>query len=181
MNRYLTFFTMSIITLAGFVALQHVALADTEGPMTEPHIARIRQNCVEAQSSLFQIHASDALLRVNRGQLYESISTKLMAPLNSRIALNKLDGGALVSITLNYEKTLNDFRTDYQVYELSLSQVLNIKCTDQPVSFYDGVRAARDARSKVHNDVLALQDAITKYRAAFEAFSSQVTKGSTTK
>lgn len=181
MNRYFVFLAVLVVTLGVVFNVQHVASADADGPMTEAHITRIRENCVEAQSSLSQIHASDALLRVNRGQLYESISTKLMAPLNSRIALNKLDGGTLESITLNYEKTLDDFRSDYQVYEQALSRVLNISCTDQPVSFYDGVRVSRDMRSKVHNDVLTLQAAIKKYRAAFEAFARTTPKGTTAK
>ena len=150
-----------------------ISRAQVAPPMTEDHIARIRDNCVDAQSSLAQIHASDALLRVNRGQLYESISTKLMAPLNSRIALNKLDGGSLTTVTVAYESALDKFRNDYQDYEQALSAALQINCRNQPVAFFDSVRAARDDRTKVHDDITSLQGMIEKYRTTFEAFAAQ--------
>src|SRR5689334_18968108 len=111
--------------------------------MTDEHIARIRMNCQDAQSSLSQLHASDALLRVNRGQLYESISTKLMAPLNSRIALHRLDGVKLVATTTRYESQLATFRAKYQEYEEAMSDVLRVNCVNQPVAFYDKVADTR--------------------------------------
>lgn len=174
MKRYLSLiFLLAALIGVGFTR-QHNASAQTSAPMTEAHIARIRGNCVEAQSQLQQINASDALLRVNRGQLYESISTKLMAPLNSRIALARMDGADLVTITVEYEKAVNAFRNDYQQYAESLAQALTIKCRDQPVAFYDNVRAARDKRAKVAADVVALQDVIKKYKATFEVFAARV-------
>lgn len=174
MNRYIFLSLMLIGFLSlGFFWQQNVS-AQSDVPMTEAHIARIRSNCVEAQSQLQQLNVSDALLRVNRGQLYESISTKLMAPFNSRIALAKLDGADLVSSTVEYEKMLNTFRSDYQLYAESLSQTLVIKCKDQPVSFYDSVRSSRDKRSKVAADVVALQALINKYKNNFEAFAIKV-------
>jgi len=143
-------------------------------PMTEAHIERIRSNCIEAQTTLTQLHASDALLRVNRGQLYESISTKLMAPLNSRITLNKLDGGSLVTITATYENQLADFRIKYQQYEESMSKVLKLDCQKQPVAFYDGVGETREKRRLVHDSSVVLQKTIQEYRSEFEAFAKKV-------
>lgn len=177
MKRYLLLLLLMVTTLGSAVVMQHVARAVTSAPMTDAHIARIRSNCVEAQSSLAQIHASDALLRVNRGQLYESISTKLMAPLNSRIALNKLDGSTLVSTAADYEKALDTFRSDYQQYEEALSRALNMKCEDQPVAFYDGVSDAHDKRMQVHANVISLQALIAKYKTVFEEFSARQAKG----
>lgn len=173
MNRSIVFVMgLTGVLLTSFFMAQ-ATRAQAEPPMTEAHIARIRSNCVEAQSTLSQIHASDALLRVNRGQLYESISTKLMAPLNSRIALNRLDGSSLVATTVEYVAALDTFRSDYQTYEQSLSAVLQMNCVNQPVAFYDGVRAARDGRTKVYKDILALQQLIDKYKAGFEAFAGK--------
>lgn len=143
-----------------------------ESPMTEAHIQRIKASCVQAKVTLYQLHASDGLLRVNRGQLFESISTKLMAPFNSRVAINQLDSGKLVSITSVYGKELDGFRTDYQQYEEALSRVLQIDCTKQPVAFYDGVADARAKREAVHVRAQALQKATREYHEAFEAFAS---------
>lgn len=163
---------IGIASLGFFVASAAAQSGETE--MTEAHIERIRSNCVEAQSTLNQLHASDALLRVNRGQLYEFISTKLMAPLNSRIALNRLDGASLISVSADYERQLSAFRLNYQAYEESMSALLKIKCTNQPVAFYDAVKATRQKREKVHESTTQLHTLIKLYKTEFETFAQKV-------
>lgn len=170
MNRILTFVIITAATLASVGTISLSVSADPAAPMTEAHIARIRANCLNAQSSLNQLHASDALLRVNRGQLYESISTKLMAPLDSRIALSKLDGVGLFSLAATYEKQLTDFRTNYQQYEEAMSRTLRINCVNQPVAFYDSVAETRVKRKATHDSSAALQQTIQSYHAAFDVF-----------
>lgn len=177
MKRFIVFISVvTMITVAGVAWHASVQAEDT--PMTEAHIARIRDNCLDAQSTLRQLHASDALLRVNRGQLYESISTKLMAPLNSRISLNRLDGVSLVAIAATYEGQLAYFRQSYQQYEEAMSQTLKINCTNQPVAFYDSVADARAKRKKVHESTTALHNTISDYRTDFEMFAKQFEGGS---
>lgn len=168
MSRFLLLIGIMSVLLGGVAT---VARAQ-EAPMTEEHIARIKANCLEAKSTMNRLHASDALLRVNRGQLFESISTKLMAPFNSRVAINQLDSGKLVSITSVYGKELDGFRTDYQQYEEAMSHVLQLDCTKQPVAFYDGVTDARKKRDAVHTRAEALQKATRDYKEAFEAFAA---------
>lgn len=159
------------VVFAGII-LQSSVKAE-EAPMTEAHIAHIRANCVEAQTTLRQLHASDALLRVNRGQLYESISTKLMAPFNSRVSLNRLDGVSLVSIAATYEGQLTYFRQTYQQYEEAMSRILKINCINQPVVFYDGVGDVREKRKKVHESTKVLHTTIGEYKNEFESFAKQ--------
>jgi len=172
MKRFIIFVAVLAAVTAGGMAW-HTSVQAQSAPMTEAHIARIRANCIEAQSRLGQLHVSDALLRVNRGQIYESISTKLMAPLNSRISLNRLDGVSLVSIAATYEGQLAYFRQSYQQYEEAMSQTLKINCTNQPVVFYDSVADTRAKRKKVHESTLALHDTVREYKSEFEAFAKQ--------
>jgi hypothetical protein len=162
--------------LTATVLFGHIAEAQT-APMTEEHIARIRSNCIEAQSTLNQLHSSDALLRVNRGQLYEYISTKLMAPFNSRLALNHLDGGTLVTVAKTYEDQLGTFRINYQQYEEAMSRTLKINCNNQPVAFYDSVGDTRTKRKKVHDSTLLLQKTIQDYKDQFEIFAQKFKEG----
>lgn len=173
MKRFLTLIAvLAVAAAASFAVLQPTAGA--EGAlMTEAHIARIRANCVDAQSSLRQLHASDALLRVNRGQIYESMSTKLMATFNSRVALNRLDGLRLVSIAAQYETQLMNFRQNYQSYEESMTELLKLNCVNQPVAFYDSVAATRTMRKKVHDSTLSLHKTIRDYKSEFEIFAKQ--------
>jgi hypothetical protein len=177
MKRVIIFISIVATAMVAGIIWQGSVKADN-APMTEAHIARIRANCVDAQSTLSQLHASDALLRVNRGQLYESISTKLMAPLNSRISLNRLDGVSLVAIAATYEGQLTYFRQTYQQYEEAMSDTLKINCTNQPVAFYDSVADTRAKRKKVHESTVALHDTIRNYKDEFEAFAKQFDGGS---
>lgn len=177
MKRIITLAAILSVVLSG-VGLWH-AYAQSGAPMTEAHIERIRANCVTAQSTLSRLHTSDALLRVNRGRIYESIATKLMVPFNSRIASNQLDNSSLVDIYTTYEKRLAEFRSNYQSYEQSMSETLRINCENQPVSFYDKVNATSELRKKVHTSVVALHKAINEYGAAFEAAAAKFKENDT--
>jgi hypothetical protein len=177
MKRFLIVSFISVVTLAGVFLLQSNARAEEDPLMTEQHIARIRSNCVEAQSSLNQLHTTDALLRVNRGPLYELISTKLIAPFNSRVALNKMDGTNLTVIAADYERELAAFRTNYKTYEEAMSKALKINCVNQPVAFYDSVVDARAKRKVVHENTINLKDIIQKYKDEFEVIAKTLPKG----
>src|SRR6266496_4501196 len=155
-----------LLIVTAFLAVFPISLpAHAEAaPMTEAHIEQIRANCVDAQSILTQLHASDALLRVNRGQLYESISTKLMAPFNSRVALNKYDGSKLVEQSVAYDRQLDEFRSNYKDYDEAISKALKINCINEPVAFYDSVADARTKRQIVHQSTVVLQTTIQNYK-----------------
>lgn len=171
MNRMIVILALVVAALVGGAVVGAVASAEETPPMTEEHIARIRDNCVDAQSALFQLHASDAGLRVNRGQLYESIATKLMAPFNSRLVLNRINEESLLSTASEYEKQLQVFRTEYQQYEEAMSATLRINCVNQPVAFYDSVVDTRKKRQLTHASAIELQTIIQRYGAEVETFA----------
>jgi hypothetical protein len=140
-------------------------------PATESQLVQIRTRCSEVQAALSRVHANDALLRVNRGQLYERLSTKLTVPLNSRIALNRLDGSTLLTTTSSYEQHLNDFRAHYQAYEENLSATMRIDCKKQPAKFYDSLQTAREKRQIVQESTHQLAKDIDEYKQAFTEFA----------
>lgn len=168
---YLFTITLAAITgLAYGVTLTAGAQEADVPPMDEAHVERIRAHCDTAQATLRQLNASDALMRVNRGQLYESVSTKLMANLNSRIALNRLEGAELIQITSNYERQLQSFRDAYQAYQEALAPLLRIDCSQQPVTFYDTVAEVRELRLTVRESVSELNADMAAYLEAFTEF-----------
>ena len=170
-----SFLALIVLALALVGALLGYHAAHAEGmPMTEAHIERIRANCQTARSALSRVHASDGVLRVNLGPLYESISTKLMAPFNSRVALNKYDGAKLVEQTAIYEKQLNEFRADYKIYEEAMSRTLRINCQNEPVAFYDSVAETREKRRIVNQRTIQLQKTIQEYKKAFETLARTI-------
>lgn len=170
MYKKIILFCAVALTLAG-----PVVRAEEASPLllTDEHIALIRTNCVSVQSTMQRIHASDGLLRINLGQRYETIATRFMAPMNSRIALNRLDNVAMTQTTAEFNDTIREFSTNYQQYEQTMSKALEMKCTDQPVAFYDTVTLARSHRASVHDSVTRLGELLGQYGEQFAAFKAQ--------
>jgi len=146
--------------------------AQTNTTMSDQQIELIHSNCVPAKNTLSQLHASDALLRVNRGQIYESMSTKLMERFNKRLANNGFSNTNLVNITKSYGQMLDNFRSDYKSYEEQLVLAIEINCSNQPVSFYDAVALARTKRNQVNADVLELSNYINQYQLQLDQFEN---------
>jgi len=171
MARAKYFFFFAFTVLAGSALLAGSPALAESGPVTDQQLVQIRARCSEVQAMLSRVHANDALLRVNRGQLYERLSTKLTVPLNSRIVLNRLDGSSLLSVTSRYEQHLNDFRAYYQTYEEQLSATMRINCTKQPAKFYESLQVAREKRQVVHDSAQQLAKDIGEYKQAFTEFA----------
>lgn len=161
------FLTSLILAASLVIASCHIAKAES---LSDSHKERIRANCVSAKDSLNRLHVSDALLRVNRGQLYESMSTKLMTRFNSRLSSNQLEDGKLESVADSYSRVLGTFRQDYMVYEQEMSAALKIDCQKQPELFYETVASARAKRLVVYQDITNLNRYIDNYETAFIEF-----------
>lgn len=158
---------ISVIALCG-VLLLNVSAQDAS--ITDQQVQQIRDNCLSAKNTLNQLHVSDALLRVNMGQVYESVGTKLMDGFNNRVSSNKYSDVDLISATKNYRLMLDAFRADYQTYEEQLSTTIKIDCSKEPVSFYDAVLWARIKRNQVGTDVKNLNQYIEQYQLAVSQF-----------
>lgn len=168
-KKIITLTIPTAVFLAAFVFVFSPSFVSSVN-LTDEQVILVKNNCATAISTLNQLHASDALLRVNSGQIYESVSTKLMDKFNSRIANNHYGNSTLVSITANYKTTLDTFRRDYINYEEQLTRALDVDCSAQPVAFYDAVASARVKRVLVYADVAKLNKYIEDYRAAVTQF-----------
>lgn len=154
----------TLILAAGIVAsLASVARAQSDTSLTDEQRERVVANCVVIKNSLAQLHASDALLRVNRGQVYESLANNLMEPFNDRLDSNSLDNAAMTTVTTQYRAALTTFRTDYIAYEQKLSEALKTDCASRPDQFHQAVLSARTLRATVHGDVQKLHRSIDDY------------------
>lgn len=146
-------------------------------PMSDAQLARVRANCVSAKNTLAQLRASDALLRVNRGQLYLSLSSKLMHRFNDRVSSNNYDISGLQSVTQNYDAMTTSFIADYKNYSEQLSSAIGIDCTKNPSDFYNAVALARTQRSQVHFDITKLNQYVGDYRTVFNVFVNSEIEG----
>lgn len=163
---HLAVFVLITASLLSVFALKNTYAYD----LTNDQISRISANCLSIQGSLNQLHASDALLRVNRGQIYESMGSKLMGNFNARLRNNGLDSKGLVVVSDEYQTALSTFRNDYQTYERQLSTAIRTDCTKDQVGFHTALQDARVKRAIVHDDILHLNQYIDDYRSAVNDF-----------
>jgi hypothetical protein len=138
--------------------------------MADQQVQLIRENCLSTKNTLNQLHVSDALLRVNMGQIYESVGTKLMDSFNKRISNNGYSDVDLISATKNYRTMLDTFRTDYKLYEEQLTKTLDIDCQKEPTVFYNEILLSRIKRSQVSLDIKNLNQNIDQYQSAVSQF-----------
>lgn len=167
----------ALMTATTLLAVVTPAYAQEPTIMTEEHISRIKNTCPSAIATLSQIHANDAPVYVNRNQAYFSISDKLIARLNSRLALNRFDTTALVKIQNDYTSALTNFRTTYKSYDDTMADLVRLNCIRQPVGFYDKVAEARKLRGDVQAAVIRLHGIIDQYDKEVDAFKEQLKPG----
>ena len=158
-----------LAALAGFAVVSPVA-AQTAESLSDAHSARIKNNCQSAIAILGQIRTNDGPVYVNRNQAYFSISDKLIARLNSRLALGRYDTTPLVKIAGDYNQSLTDFRAAYKRYNDAMVELTRMNCSQRPTDFYAKAEEVRELRQKVHEVVEKLRGLIADYRQAVEAF-----------
>lgn len=171
-------FAATTSILVGLLFVPVRAQESTE--ISDTQINAIKNSCSSVKQTLSQLRSSDALLRVNRGQNYESITTKLMKTFNSRVMINSLDNTNLSAVTNDFDKQLATFREDYLVYEKQLTKTANMDCENKPVDFYYAVADTRTKRTKLHDDVINLNQLIKKYRLVLTQFKTDFLSGAGT-
>ncbi|PID31509.1 hypothetical protein CR983_00610 [Candidatus Saccharibacteria bacterium] len=141
--------------------------------LTDAQIDGIQRQCPAAKQRLRELHAADKVLRVNMMQQYEWISKRLMAPLNSRIALNGLDGVALSATSVSFASQVDAFREAYTRYDDATGQLRGIDCAKEPVRFYAALEAARVLRGEVDSITKKLAETGKQYRAQVDEFAKK--------
>ncbi len=163
---------LAAIATAG--ALSSLPTSAQESPtVTDEQIAHIKNACPAIIATLSQIHANDAPVYVNRNQAYFSISDKLIARLNGRLAVNRFDTSTFVRISNEYAAALTQFRAAYKRYDDSMSDLVRMNCVRQPVGFYDKVAETRELRAGVQQSIKKLHGKIDEYRSAVGTFQEQ--------
>lgn len=164
-------FIIGIVGLGAVAGLllSPVALAQQMQLQTGDNpVDRLQAQCDTIQTTLRRLHTNDSLLRVNIGQMYNSISVRLMARLNSRLALNRIDSTRFVEISGRFDQERSTFSDSYSQYETSLSALIKIDCKARPTEFYASLLTARDARLRLSTSVQALNDSVREYQVAVE-------------
>lgn len=176
MTRRTHTFTIRVLSASLAIAMMIASPAFAQYMPLEPAgdtvMSRLPARCDEIRATLRRLHTSDSLLRVNTGQSYNSISARLMARLNSRLVLNRIDGTKLVDIAAQFDRDRAAFATAYTEYETALSALLKADCKDRATEYYAAILTARDARLRLAEIVQALNASLRAYQVAVEELQS---------
>ncbi len=166
---------LSSVTIILFLFSPVVSAFETI-ELGQEKIAIIKATCVSTQVTLQQIKYNDAANRVNRGQSYESLMSRLILPMNSRAAVNGFSGSAasLASITTHYQQSLSNFKKHYEDYDDALVATLRTKCQNKPADFYRHLLEARKHRASLSSDISELAGLIEDYHQAVIKLRSEV-------
>jgi hypothetical protein len=158
-----------------FIALVSAPLvrAESAQPLTDEYITSIKVGCTDALRGILRIQKSEAATRVNRGREYEAL-LKLIATFNSRVVLNKLDAPVLTKTTAQIQTKFSDFQRDYIDYARKIDATLDINCKEAPVTFYDNLTAAREARAKVAGDIRDIDGLLGEYQKGLDELKTQL-------
>lgn len=173
------FYLTSFLIGSSLLVAPQVVLAQTADITSDAELVKtLRRNCSAVRVAIKNIHTNDALTRVNVGQRYNSISTKLMARLNGRLAVNKLDSSRLVNITNDFESTRLRFNSNYNDYDTAMTELDHTNCTDDVARYYQKLVTAREARNRLTEDVKTLNELLVKYRAEVQVVRDSLSGGS---
>lgn len=155
------------IILAAVIAVVAANALAVRPALAMPEVSVIRANCRAAQSVLSQLEKAGRGSRVARGRDYNGI-LDLMFAMNARLASNKIAAPNLSVIAANFEKNLNQFRSDYETYYDRLSQLIETNCSENPSEFYQKLEHVRTFRAKLKADIGNLNQNIQSYYEEFD-------------
>lgn len=161
--------TLLALSAVVFFTTPSFALSELTAEQTQ----LITTNCVSTKATLNRLHSSDALLRVNVGQIYETVGNRLINNFNARVVSNNMNSVNLIASGNDYDVALKAFRADYISYEEQLSQAMKIDCSKEPATFFDATAQAREKRKVVYADVAKLKQQIEHYIVTVDQFQAE--------
>lgn len=171
---------LKILLLPLLATITLAPLAAGQTALSSEQLAKVASSCVQAQVNLQRVQYSDTAARINSGRAYESLLSNLVAPFNSRAALNRIFGvQILTTATSDFEQIFDSYKKNYTSYEISLESVLRINCAAMPADFYSRLETTRQQRSQLAGDIAAMNKILASYQQEIKAITArQSTKSS---
>ena len=147
----------------------------TSRALAMPDFAAISAHCRDAQNLMSQLEKVDAVQRINRGRLYTDTLNLLFA-MNARLSANHLVATDLAQITSDFANGFSTFRDDYDRYDDSLNNAINVDCANNPQTFYDQLTVARGQRAQLAADIANLDQLLKNYQTTLDNSTKGIAK-----
>ncbi|MBQ3263819.1 hypothetical protein IJH06_01775 [Candidatus Saccharibacteria bacterium] len=123
----------------------------------------IMERCNAVKNALRVVQREDSRVRFYLGRYYETILTKFVTPLNTRLAANTMLSTEFTANQNDLAKTRANFVIDYIEYQKGLEELATMDCQDNPSGFYAKLTRVRERRAVVADDVVRMQDLIDEH------------------
>jgi hypothetical protein len=159
-KHFLKFFiaTLVFITLAILLCQKTTAT----GELSDEKLTSISNHCSVIKDNLKNIQHEDSRIRVHLGSYYSAILSDFITPLNIALVNNNISNISLIESQTNFVAARAKFASDYINYQKDLEELVSIDCTTEPARFYNKLIITRNYRTKVADDVVALNDLVKK-------------------
>lgn len=164
------------LVIASFVVSMRPVQAQEANITPQTTVDRLQERCDTVEATIRRLHTTDSLLRVNTGQVYNDISANLIAKLNGRLAINRIDSTELVEIANQFEQARAIFSSNYNSYEESIASLTKINCKNNTAEYYAQLLEARENRQKLAVSVEDLNNLVSDYRVAVEKLQGDLKK-----
>ncbi len=164
MQRTATLIVTTITTLSLLMAVPANAIPSDDA---------VRAGCLSAKSALSQTEKNDAVLRINRGRIYNEVSDLLYA-MNARISNNRRSAPKLSQITEDFNDELSKFKDTYNKYDDKLVELTKSDCSNAPSDFYSGLVSVRQGRENLKDSVEKLDRLVEEYSDSFKSLKESI-------
>lgn len=172
-------FIAIIVSILVSASMFPVARAQEDGhlrPVDQDVFESVMIDCLDVKMRLSAVYQQDGLLRVNAGAAYDSITERLVARLNSKVASESLDGAELIAFAADIREGHEDFIASYMRYERAMNQLLKTDCQSRQHQYYQDLTAVRGLRAEVYISMNQTNQSIDSYFTAFEEFKQNYLK-----
>ncbi len=123
--------------------------------------ARIKNRCEASQGKLSSISGRIKGLETSRTQVYANLSDRL-TKLNDRLKGANVDTAELEAQITQLNTLIDAFNANLEAYRLSVSDIAEMDCAVDPVSFQASLESARTARAETADSATAIRTYLTE-------------------
>ncbi len=154
--------------IAVVISLAIISLLSVGGAfaLSDEQLKVVAGECETIHQVLHSLQKSDSKMRVKLGYHYETVLSKYMIPLNSRLVKNSISNTELIELQTNFKEAKQNFSDDFVTYQKNLESLIDKDCTRDPNEFYEALEGVRNDRRKVRQDVIKLNGLVKKFQNA---------------
>lgn len=163
-----------IISALAIVAFCNLPVSAAAPKLTAEKSAKISQNCGVIRQKLESLQRVDSRTYSYFHNIYDTVATKYIKPLNLRLVDNNTSNSELLKIQTSIKTSEQDFSDDFIEYNKTLDELEVIDCKVDPEGFYTKLVDLREKRAILAKDIEALNNLLVSTVKNAEALKGKL-------